>query len=432
MPNLPNRSNYGNLSCLYAVWKSRYNKKENFINIKDLKFDKRKSHNTIDYCTGAINFDNSLIEQRLNRKKYCPFVDDRNSEHVCNFVYSVDSDSQKSKPVGQAALMLAVFDFANLIYTNSGVNKSIIWNNENSKILNLNWGDKKLNEYLVTKILEFGPIVGLIQQIKKNLNSNNEFNKSVLSGFLGFPNFIINQNVGSFCANKNCKNKLVNYLIDIGSSNDSKIRSLKPLINLLAYTTVIKPLKAKDKIQNTIIDFDDWLFKEGNYSSFPTKWYFDDKKLSELNFYRNNMRVIKTIEYRNLVQKKTHRNSEDRCNLCEKNIINNFFNKYESVLKYRRLLLIKLFISSSLDNKNLNKKSILNFFLKRNLFLSKSYSDELDSELNFLNLIGIIFSENKNCYKTLNDISELNLGTIDSDIIKSINKDIEMFDDNRH
>ena len=55
MTNLPNRSNYGYLNCIYSIWKSRYNNDLENLNILDLKYNKSFENNSIDYCRGAKN-----------------------------------------------------------------------------------------------------------------------------------------------------------------------------------------------------------------------------------------------------------------------------------------------------------------------------------------------------------------------------------------
>ena len=74
---------------------------------------------------------------------------------------------------------------------------SFNWNSKNSKYLKLNWGDEKLNKYLLTKILEFGPIIGLIKLIKNKV-SKNKFNKSDITQFVGFANFTCSKKLKNF------------------------------------------------------------------------------------------------------------------------------------------------------------------------------------------------------------------------------------------
>jgi hypothetical protein len=73
MSNLPNRSNYGFLSCLYSLLKSRFNNKVVNFNLDYLKYDSLKNKNTINFCTGAIKLD-KILSKTLKRKNGSPFT----------------------------------------------------------------------------------------------------------------------------------------------------------------------------------------------------------------------------------------------------------------------------------------------------------------------------------------------------------------------
>ena len=186
MSNLPNRSNYGFLSCLFSLLKSRFNPSIKNFNLTYLKYDETKNKNTIDYCTGAKNFENKIQSNFLKRQKYCPFVKDPTSRHVCNLVYSLQSDSQKSKATGTAALLLEILDLIKINYTNTGKIKNINWTQNAQRINKLDWGNKELGAYFVEKILGFGPVLGLIYFAKNLSLKNGYFKRSQIKKFLGF------------------------------------------------------------------------------------------------------------------------------------------------------------------------------------------------------------------------------------------------------
>ncbi len=425
MTNLPNRSNYGYLNCIYSIWKSRYNNDLENLNILDLKYNKSFENNSIDYCRGAKNYNNKLTENRLGRKKYCPFLVDNTAAHVCNLVYAKDSDSQKSKPAGQTALILSILDLVKLNYSGDKV-ISFNWNSKNSKYLKLNWGDEKLNKYLLTKILEFGPIIGLIKLIKNKV-SKNKFNKSDITQFVGFANFTCSKKIKEFCEITNCNKKNLNLTINIGNtSNDAKTRTLKTLLLLLAHTNIISPIDSDQKFQKPIIDFDNWLFSKDNFNKISNKWIFNEKLFEKLIKKNKDFKIKKTIEYRHLDPKAVHRNATDKCDICNQNIKNKFKSKYSDILKLRRYTLIKMFSMSFKNKITIKKEKIHQFFSNNNYYITKNYKFELNAEIDFIDFITgcFLINNNDNLIPSL-DITEIDLGNIKN--VNEINKKINKF-----
>ena len=230
MSNLPNRSNYGFLSCLFSLLKSRYDPSIKDFNLTYLKYDETKNKNTIDFCSGAISFENKVQSNFLKREKYCPFVKDPTSKHVCNLVYSVQSDSQKSKATGTAALMLEILDLIKINYSESGKIKNINWTKNASKINQLNWGDKELGSYFIKKILSFGPVLGLIYFVKNLSSKNGDFKRSQIKKFLGFPSIDEEIEGSELCNKLGCENKKNKFLFPTGTTTtDSLTRTMKSL-----------------------------------------------------------------------------------------------------------------------------------------------------------------------------------------------------------
>ena len=206
-----------------------------------LKYDENKNKNTIDYCTGAKSFENKIHSNFLKRQKYCPFVKDPTSRHVCNLVYSLQSDSQKSKATGTAALLLEILDLIKINYTESGKIKNINWTQNSHKISQFDWGNKELGSYFVKKILSFGPVLGLTYFAKNLSSKNGNFKRSQIKKFLGFPSVDEEIKGTELCNKSNCKYKKNKFLFPTGTTtSDSITRTMKSLF-LTAATGIIRP-----------------------------------------------------------------------------------------------------------------------------------------------------------------------------------------------
>jgi len=402
MSNIPNRSNYGFLSCLFSLFKSRYNKNKKNFNLNYLKYDKLNRKNTINYCTGALEIKNKIQKKLLKRDKYCPFVDDPSAKHVCNLVYSVQSDSQKSKAAGTAALLLEILDLVTINYSSSGRIKDISWSKDSEEIFELNWEDEKLGKFFINKLLSYGPVVGLIYFISKNLNSKNIFKRIKIEEYLGYPSIDENMKKKEICNKNNCPNKNNFFTFPTGTTTlDSKVRSMKTLIFLTASTGIICPINYENKMLKNInlspFIVDKWYFKNWkNVKTYPKEWVFNSKIFQ--NYISNNrVKIKKSIFYNNLIQKSSHRNLTNKCDLCEANIINLFYKFKGDVLKNRRYLLLRALSTSLKIKKYLNIKKLSDLTLNNSNFCvsKKLHYKSLIKDLDLANLCGL-FLESRN------------------------------------
>lgn len=427
MSNLPNRSNYGFLSCLFSLLKSRFDPSIKDFNLTYLKYDETKNKNTIDYCTGAKKFKNKIQSNFLKRQKYCPFVKDPTSRHVCNLVYSLQSDSQKSKATGTAALLLEILDVIKINYTETGKIKNINWTQNAHSISQLDWGNKELGSYFVKKILSFGPVLGLIYFAKNLSLKNGNFNRSQIKKFLGFPSVDEEIKGTELCNKSNCNNKKNKFLFPTGTTtSDSLTRTMKSLFFLTAATGIIRPKNVKLKVNPQLFEYpfliDDWYFnKWKKLSEYPSEWVYEQKIFNN-HFKKEPPKIKKIINYENLIQKSAHRNYTNKCVKCEKNLINLFYKLKGQIIKNRRFLLLKAIVHGNLINKKLNIKELSKFTLGNKKFClsKKNHFNSLIKDIDFANLCGFFAYLDNNLIISKNNLKEVEFGNPKHEVINEI------------
>jgi len=333
MTNIPNRSQYGNLSCLFAVFKSRFTKVNDTLKAKDLKYSKRYKSNAVDICYGHKRFPEALIK-RIGREYYCPFLKSRTDKRVCEWVHAENHDTQKSKPVGQTALMLELFNLTRNNYNeNTGVLIDMKWTAKADEIFNYKWGDQELNEYFLHHLLGYGPIINLINIL--NTYKKKEFNRNEL-----YPFLIIqptNDPIRVLC---DCGESYELSIWDGNTSYDAVTRSTATLLSLLAQTGSIAPKKMKNLSILNPIDYSNWLTtstQEGQ-TSFPAKWVIQKDVVKQ--YCNNKFNLHNGISYIHFIPKATDRNKQNKCEKCNINFLNKARIKYSSISQNRKLLLI--------------------------------------------------------------------------------------------
>ena len=429
MSNLPNRSNYGFLSCLFSLLKSRYDPKIKDFNLSYLKYDETKNKNTINYCTGAISFNNKIQSNFLKRDKYCPFVKDPTSKHVCNLVYSIQSDSQKSKATGTAALLLEILDLVEINHSGSGKIKNINWTKNAHIISQLNWGDKKLGSYFIEKILSFGPVLGLIYFAKNLSSKSGVFERFQIKKFMGFPSIDEEIRGSEICEKKKNNKKKKKFLFPTGTTtSDSLSRTMKSLFFLTAATGIISPKNIKFKNSSQLFKYpfliDDWYFnKWKKISEYPAQWFYNKKVFND-HFKKEKPKIKKILNYENLISKSAHRNYTNKCEKCEKNLINLFYKLKGQIIKDRRYLLLKAITHGNLIDKKLDIEKLSKFTLESKKFClsKKNHLNSLIQDLNLANLCGFFVYSNKNLVTSKNNLKEVEFGNPGNETINETKK----------
>lgn len=432
MSNLPNRSNYGFLSCLFSLLKAKFSIQIKDFDLNYLKFDDKKEKNTINYCTGARSITNPLQKKVLNREKFCPFVKDVSAPHVCNLTYSLQSDSQKSKAAGSAALLLSILDLIKINYSSSGRIQSLNWSKNSLMISKYNWGEKKLGAYFNQKILNFGPVIGFINNLQFLTKKKDTFNRDQVKDFFGFPSLDEEMKGKEICSKKTCPNLNNTFLFPTGTTtSDAKTRTMKTFFFLTASTGIILPLELKNKISTPIDQFpfliDNWYFNDWkNVNTYPSNWFLNKKRLN--SYLKNNsFQIKKTLTYENFLQKSSHRNLTNKCSYCKKNLINLFYNSKGSIIKNRRYLLLRCLELSHGLNKKFDLKQLFELTKNKSFFSisKKNHFQSLISDLKFVSLCGSSYEKKNNLIKSLAKIDQSLLGDVPKNIERETKKVLE-------
>ncbi|TGC07012.1 hypothetical protein [Methanolobus halotolerans] len=334
MANIINRAEYGNLGCLWGVFKSRFTSSGDEIKPMDLKCSPEYGINPIDVCPGRQELPEH-IAKHLGRTHYCPFLKTRTDERICQWVHAIgDNDSQKSKPVGQTCIAMNIFGLCDLITQSNGILKKIKWTAEAEDILNLSWGSSELNEYLTKKILSYGPVVNLIHNLHKSTSMliRNTDLYQVLSIL---PT---NEPVETICQNGTITRV---QTWDGNTSNDAVTRSTTALLMLCASANLVKPVGYPTDYDLTPFRYSNWLTERAldNKKHFPRKWSINKSQIEQI--VSNGLDLSNGITYEHFIPKATDRNLGNRCRCCKENVINNARIQFGNKSKNRKLLLIE-------------------------------------------------------------------------------------------
>ena len=367
MANIPNRAEYGNLSCMWGVFKSRFNGYGNTIDIAKLKYSKSFKINSVDICPGRLEFPSQIAEE-VGRKYYCPFLESRSDARVCQWVHSEDHDPQKSKPVGQTAIMLDAMGLADLITTNGGISRKIKWTQEAIRVFSYSWGSKDLDDYLVSMINGYGPIIAMVNELYEL--GKDSFRPSDLYGAMKIiPS---GELVNTSCSNGT--NTPVQFW-DGNTSDDAVVRSTASLLSLAASAGFVKPYDYPESENLIPSAYSNWINNRAKNSlnSFPRSWKIEKERVS-MFMYTSKKYIKKGISYNNFIPKSTDRNTGNKCVCCSENVVNNARKQYGSISKNRKLLLIRALEKAFQSKQKLDLRRLSQISLYDNEFFISSDS----------------------------------------------------------
>lgn len=408
MANLPNRAQYGNLACLWGVFKSRFTKAGNTLAPSKLKHSDSYDINAVDICPGRQTFPSHLAEE-IGRTHYCPFLESRTDARVCQWVHSEKHDPQKSKPIGQAAIILDILGLCDLIVTGKGRFKQIKWTEDAEIVSHYSWGSEELNTYFIKRIGSYGPIIAIAFYLSRFSNTifrNNElYDKLSLNP--------TNESVQTVCKNNT---QTTIQIWDGNTSDDAVTRSTASLLSLSASLGIVKPDDYPSSYNLTPSDYSNWLIQRAkdDIKSFPTKWIIQRPKVNE--FISNNPIVQKGISYDNFIPKATDRNNGNRCVCCDdSNILNNARTQFGYKTKNRKLLLIGALIKAYKNNLNVNLERLAQVsLLDSDFYISPTtqYNTLLNIERLNVSLFGCLNILEKNQLKPIVNCSIYAFGPI--------------------
>lgn len=380
MANVINRAQYGNLSCLWAIYKSRFTSAGDSIPISNLKVSSSYGRNPYNVCEGAslAARQNPLpkgIAKFLGRDEYCPFLESRTDGRACQWVHSSDVyDSQKSKPAGQAAIALEIVGLGEIEMTSSGRAQSLRWTHAAHNLSTLSWGSSKVDEYLAENALFYGPLLGLAFRLLENAQSSVS-SSDVRQDMMIRPS-------GDVVETK-CSNGTVTEvgIWDGNTSSDAASRTTSALLSLSASVGLTRPsgFPASCALEpSAVARWYNTRAVEGN-TSFPRKYYVQIGFLD--NLFRSKPLVKRGIHYIHFVPKPTDRNKGNRCSCCKENVVNNARSQYGEISMNRRYLLLQALGRASDKDSMLNLEKLAKESVRHDGFYFDT-SDHLKTLLN--------------------------------------------------
>jgi len=338
MANIPNRAIYGLLGCLKGIVDSRFYENGQPMSLSGLKHDTGRQVNSIDVCPGGKEF-HPVIAKRLGRTRYCPFLDSNSDTRMCEWVHAVDHDPQKSKPIGQCAVILEGLGFAELIKTKTGKATGLTWTAKTKELTTKEWGSKDLDTFLTNCLLEYGPVLGVLFW-GNFLATSGSFDRQSLVQYIKFP--ISNDSVDIKC---DCGENYKLILPDGNTSSDAATRSTTALLSLAASAGLIYP--SDEKYKSNMPEksssyfpsyFYSWQLENPSRTS-PRKWEVNNYKVKKITTAKH--QIQRGLSYLNLVPKSTDRNATNRCEKCSLNMVNLAKKKYGGIVANRRYLILE-------------------------------------------------------------------------------------------
>lgn len=360
MANIPNRVPYGNLSCAWGVFQARFDVKDmgNPLPLNNLKHDPANPINPIDCCSGSLLLPTHLI-QPLGRNKYCPFIQNRLDQTVCQWVASVDRDTQKSKRIGQTGIILEILDLIEPILTDNGRFSQYKWTSSAQKLQAVQWGDADC--YIQDKLKEYGPLVSFYQYLQ-GLNGN--ISKSMAKDFFSIAPI---EDVVVHC---DCQ---IDYTLSgadwSATSADTNSRTATAMLNLIACAGLLRPQNYQGSL--TPSAYCHWL-NNGNQPG--NNWILEQPII-------NNFQIKKAIHYKHFALKAVNRDFSCPSG-CGTNLVNQAINVYGDILTNRRLLLIFALIKAKNTNNSVSLNVLAQCMINSNTF---RITQSLHKQISFLN-----------------------------------------------
>jgi hypothetical protein len=337
MVGLINRSEYGNLSCAWAVFQARFtrscslSRSGDIIKLKELKHYKDRL-NPVDCCDGSLPLPTHL-KASLNRDYYCPYLKTRTDERACQWVHSGEpgGDPQKSKPVGQAAIVLVLLGLADPTYATNGNLKELTWTKYAKKLHKLSWGDPIVEQWIRHRLNGFGPLISLAHHL------NSWASDHIQSSDLQDKFVVLHTGEG---VNVECCGNTRTLVDWDGGSRDASIRTTAALFSLAASAGLIEPTGYIGERPIGPKNYAGWLNEraKNGTTTMPRSWMIQRGALTTM---LRDAVVTLGIGSKHFVPKSTARGALDKCANCGKNFINLARNQHRKTLTFRRLLLIR-------------------------------------------------------------------------------------------
>lgn len=349
MPNLPNRPQYGNISCIFAVFRSRFTPNGTFT-ASSLKFDGTSSTNALNFCPGAVALrpvlGSAYTPARTNQ---CPHFKNTGSSLMsgCQMVHSVQYDGQKGRPVGSTVVMLEALGLSEEVdgtdYPSRGLQR---WTTLATTCFGYSWGDASLTSLLETQLSSYGPLLHLANELRKA--GRNQITRAQAQNFFQLRNST--DFVPVTCSNGTSTQMA---MADGNTTPDTASRNTTTMMRLAMALGMVST-RSFDASGNTsdLVGVSTWL--NNNPGLKAARSYTVD--LAVVNQILNNPTLLGAIHCKHFTTKGTHRNSGAGCTCgCgTRNLMNINKRVYDPISRQRKLLLCEALREARVRNLRLD------------------------------------------------------------------------------
>lgn len=358
MAFLINRNPAARFECLHSLVKlisARFGKVLSF-SLNDVKYNPDEM-NVHEYC--------SLLTESDFGFDYCPYLQNPLSEAGCNMTNGINCDSTKSKEVGNTvnalhALGFVYRDARDIILTDSGV-----------AFAQTNYGTDEMQNIISSAVLRYGPVVGVLDQISKQVDLGGYFETSDI--YVGYPN-----------SNERVSYHGTSVLISAGSQDDSNTRTKSCILAWLTAGGYIRPTALEPTRHG---EYPHYKYKDFiNQSHRGDKKYVFIKKAPFMNGH--SFTTEAPLDYKNLTKLTAALRENGQESIREATLL------YEPKIQNRRLAIIFLLDKAYRERKELSFTHLLDILQRQpNLFVvnPNSLEEVIHEEINITNMAGIPF-----------------------------------------
>jgi len=414
MANLPNRAQYGNISCIFAVFKSRF-ARGGIFTVSSLKFDETSRRNALSFCPGAVPLAPALGDVytpvRTNR---CPHFKNTGSSlrSGCQMVHSLTYDGQKGRPVGSTAVMLEVLGLSEEVngaaFPTRGNQR---WTAFATRCFAYNWGNAALTSLLENKLQAYGPLLHLANELSKA--GRTQITRSQAKDIFELKNST--DVVSVTCSNGSSTQMAMadgNTTPDTASRNTTTMMRLAMALGMVSTPNFVASGNTQD-----LVGVSTWL--NNNPRLAGARRY--DVDLSRVNQILNNPTLQGAIHCKHFTTKGTHRNSGAgcACGCGTRNLMNINKSAYDPISRQRKLLLCEALREARDRGQRLDLNrlaSLTNTNPKFSIDTTTHLNQLINVDLHNISLYGAIhsFDNSTNLLTPLVNIPTGAFGTLDT------------------
>ena len=390
MANLPNRAQYGNISCIFAVFKSRF-APGGIFTISSLKFDETSRTNALNFCPGAVPLPPALgTAYTPARTQRCPHFKNTGSSlrSGCQMVHSLSYDGQKGRPVGSTAVMLEALGLSEEVHgAEFPTRGDQRWTAFATTCFAYNWGDAGLTSLLETQLKSYGPLLHLANELRKA--GRTQITRSQAQDIFELKN---STDVVSVTCSNGSSTQMA--MADGNTTPDTASRNTTTMMRLaMALGMVSTPKFVASGNTQDLVGVSTWL--NNNPGLKAARRY--DVDLTRVNQILNNPTLQGAIHCKHFTTKGTHRNRGVGCTCgCgTKNLMDTNKSTYDPISRQRKLLICEALREASDRGQRLDLNrlaSLTNTNQKFSINSTTHLNELMNVDLHNVSLYGAIHS----------------------------------------